>query len=198
MGSGITTLQLMSSQIDISKAMLKRRNMFDEGSGDFIRKAQRYELKTWLVNLLGRQDKMTMASAVENRVPFLDHNLVDLVRRLPTKYLVRISSNVNRNSKIILKRIAEKYFNKDFVYRQKMGFPIPVHQYFQGPSYNSWLMDEIVPNIKKRGVYNGNLITELKKNKAYNYGEKQSIIWKLATFEIWAKLFLDKQVPKSW
>jgi len=191
----LRTLRLMNADMDLTKAMQNRRGMFDEGAGDFIRKVQRYELKTWLVSLLGRQDKMTMASAVENRVPFMDHNLVDIVRRLPTKYLVKISHNANKNSKIILKKIAEKHFNKEFVYRRKMGFPIPVHQYFSGEPYNSWLMDEMVPDIKKRGIYNGNLIPDLLNNKLNIYGEKLSIIWKLVTFEIWAKLFLDKQIP---
>jgi asparagine synthase (glutamine-hydrolysing) len=190
------TLQLMIDDIDISQAMSKRRSLFDEGNGDFIRKVQRYELKTWLVNLLMRQDKMTMASAIENRVPFMDHNLVDIVRKLPTSHLVRISHNVNKNSKIILKRIALKYFDKDFVYRSKMGFPIPVHQFFTGEKFNSWLIGDMLPSIKNRGIFGHSIIPKLNLKTSLNHGEKLSIIWKLVTFEMWAKIFLDKHIPK--
>ena len=62
--------------------------LFHEGGGDHLSNCLKYEMQTYLVDLLVRQDKMTMAHGVENRVPFLDRRVVDFARTLPAEHLV--------------------------------------------------------------------------------------------------------------
>jgi len=187
------TLRQIKPDINFERTVLKRKEIFNSGSGDFVRKCQRYELKTWLVDLLMRQDKMTMANSIENRVPFLDHNIVDFCRRLPSAYLCKIGSNANKNTKIILKKIAEKHFGKAFTYRDKSGFELPLTDFYKNPEFNSWVHDLIIPGIKNRGIFNYNIITDLFKNTDKLNREKVHVIWSLISFETWAQLFLDNE-----
>src|SRR5579864_9105580 len=77
-------------------------------------------------HLLMRVDKLTMAHAVEARVPFLDHDIVDFAMRLPATYKLR-----DGVGKRILKKAAEPYLDHDIVYRKKQGFGAPMEEWFR-------------------------------------------------------------------
>ena len=73
---------------DLAPALARRTALFHEGGGDHLSNCLKYDMQTHLVDLLVRQDKMTMAHGVENRVPFLDRRVVDFARTLPAEHLV--------------------------------------------------------------------------------------------------------------
>jgi asparagine synthase (glutamine-hydrolysing) len=77
-------------------------------------------------HLLMRVDKLTMAHAVEARVPFLDHDVVDFAMRLPASYKLR-----DGIGKRILKKAAEPYLDRDVIYRTKQGFGAPMEEWFR-------------------------------------------------------------------
>ena len=77
--------------------------------------------------LLMRVDKMTMASSVEARVPFLDHDLVEFAFALPERAKVR-----DGEGKWLLKKAVEGLLPDDVIYRAKQGFGAPVAEWFQG------------------------------------------------------------------
>ena len=84
--------------------------------------------KTWLPDdLLLKADKMTMATSVEMRVPFLDHKIVEFSASLPPEYKI-----TNGEGKFILKKLMEKYLPKEIIYRKKMGFTVPTKRWFAG------------------------------------------------------------------
>src|SRR5262252_1734193 len=72
-------------------------------------------------HLLMRVDKLTMAHAVEARVPFLDHDVVEFATRIPSSYKLRDSVG-----KAVLKKAAEPYLDHDMIYRRKQGFGAPM------------------------------------------------------------------------
>ena len=82
------------------------------------------DLTNFLSPLLRRLDRMTMAASVECRVPFLDHRLIKKVVNLPLTYRLRKASD-----KWILKEIASRHLPREIVYRKKLGFPLPLHDY---------------------------------------------------------------------
>ena len=182
----------LKNDVDLSKAMTKRREIFDSGNGDIIKNAQRYELKTWLVDLLIRQDKMTMANSIENRVPFLDHNMVELCRKIPTRLLTKFGFNTQKNTKIILKHITAKYFGKKFTYRPKAGFQLPLMEFFKENFFNCWVKDSILPGIKRRGIFDSKIIEKMFEQDVLNEEEIQSL-WSMISFETWANMFLEKK-----
>ena len=159
--------------------------------GDFISRAQYYELKTWLVDLLLRQDNMTMAYSIENRVPFLDHNLVALARRLPIHCLVGRDPRFVRSTKVVLKKIAAKYFGGRFAYRRKNGFNIPLDDYFQTQQFQEWARDEIEPGVRQRGIFDpGKIDHYYNKGIKVTYEDTQAF-WRLVAFELWAQTILN-------
>ena len=82
------------------------------------------DVTNFLSPLLRRLDRMSMAASVECRTPFLDHQLVRMALNLPLKYRLR-----GQTDKWVLKAIAARYLPRDVVYRQKVGFPLPVKDY---------------------------------------------------------------------
>ena len=116
----------------LEAAVNRRRAIFEEGTGAHLDRCLKYEMQTYMVDLLVRQDKMTMAHSVENRVPYLDRNLVGFARALPARCLVSNSvlgaALPSRSTKVILKTLARRFFDDAFVYRQKSGFPLPLAQ----------------------------------------------------------------------
>ncbi len=83
--------------------------------------------KTYLVELLMKQDQMSMACSIESRVPFLDHTFVEFSTRIPDRLKIR-----GGTQKYILKKAVEDLLPRDIVYRKKMGFPTPL---------GNWLLD---------------------------------------------------------
>ena len=184
---------------DIESVLAQRKELFPT-QGDIIKRASAYDLKTYMVDLLNRQDKMTMAHSVENRVPFLDKNMVDLVASLPSELLVKKCSDIrhlnksNTYTKHILKELAVKRFNTDFVYRKKSGFPLPVKDLFLKTKMNELIQDQLLPGIKSRGIFDFDAISKIW-NKKENEFSKSDIknLWMFFAFETWAQTFIDSK-----
>lgn len=85
--------------------------------------------------LLMYGDKMTMATSVEMRVPFLDNDVVALAQKIPSHYKIK-----NGVHKYILKEVAKKYLPDEIIYRRKKGFDMPSLEWFQG-DLNSEIME---------------------------------------------------------
>jgi asparagine synthase (glutamine-hydrolysing) len=97
-------------------------------SADLLQKMTYLELKQRLAELLlMRVDKMTMATSVEARVPFLDHELVEFALALPPRMKVR-----NGVGKYLLKKSVERLLPHEIVYRRKQGFGAPMEEWFRG------------------------------------------------------------------
>lgn len=106
--------------------------------GDFLQFMLYLELKQRLPELLlMRVDKMTMATGVEARVPFLDHMLVETGLQIPMNLKYR-----NGQTKYLLKKIAEKYLPYECIYRTKVGFGAPTARWFsQGTYFKPYFKD---------------------------------------------------------
>lgn len=192
---GAAELRRARPGFDATGFMTKRRAVFDAGAGGFLRKAQRYDLKTWLVDLLAQQDKMTMAAAIENRVPFLDDRMVELARRLPPSVLVRLAPGAMRNTKRVLKRIAGRRFGSRFAYRPKLGFNTPIQDYFAAPAFRAWVREQVVPGADRRGVYARGAMGAMLDRAAGLTPAEVQVLWFMINFELWAQNFLDRRAP---
>lgn len=100
-----------------------------EQAGNPIERMLWLDNRTYLPDdLLVKMDIAAMHCGLEARSPLLDHELIEFCASLPVSMKVR-----GRTTKYLLKRLAEKYFPRDFVHRPKMGFGIPVAQWLRGP-----------------------------------------------------------------
>lgn len=95
---------------------------------DVLRKMY-IDLNFWLPNdILLKADKMSMANSVELRVPFLDKEVWNLSKRIPTKYMVK-----DNETKYIFRHVAEKVIPSEWAKRKKLGFPVP---------FGNWISEE--------------------------------------------------------
>src|SRR5919206_2346318 len=117
------------SSLRVVESYLKHIEQERPGA-DFLARMTYLELKLRLPELLlMRVDKITMATSVEARVPFLDHHLVEYALGVPRALKVE-----GRSGKHVLKRALEEVLPRDVLYRRKRGFGAPVEGWFRGPS----------------------------------------------------------------
>lgn len=146
-----------------------------------------WEQKTFLVDHnLNYTDKMGMAVGVEARVPFLDLELVEFSLSIPPELKMK-----GKETKYILKKVAERYLPMDVIYRPKTGFGAPVRK---------WITTDLQPMIEerlsherleKRGIFDSKKVWELiEANKAGKIDASYSI-WSLLAIESWLTQFVD-------
>ncbi|HLO60102.1 MAG TPA: asparagine synthase (glutamine-hydrolyzing) [Bacteroidales bacterium] len=188
----------LRNDFDFKSAIKNREALYKKLDGSLFDKQVKYEMMSYLPDLLIRQDKMSMAHSIENRVPFLDNEMVNFAFNTPSKYLlIRKSAEGYNNEKYMLKKIAARIFDNNFAFRNKMGFGIPVRQYFNNPDFNEYLNDKILPGIKTRGIFNYSVVSDwLKKPGNITYQQLESL-WIVVAFEIWASIYID-QPYENW
>ena len=109
---------------------------------DFINQMMYLELNHRLPELLlMRADKMSMASGVEARVPFLDYKIVEFMLQVPGCLKFK-----NGQTKYLLKKVAEKYLPKEVVYRKKIGFAAPIVRWFDKGKYFPAYFERLTQN----------------------------------------------------
>jgi asparagine synthase (glutamine-hydrolysing) len=146
------------------------------------------ELKLRLPELLlMRVDKITMATSVEARVPFLDHHLVEYAMSLPRALKVQGVSG-----KHILKRALEGILPSDLLYEKKRGFGAPVREWFR-ESLGTWFDDHLMNStMRRRGLLNydfiGRMLTE-HRNRTHDWGFH---LWTLLNLSLWYERWIDR------
>jgi asparagine synthase (glutamine-hydrolysing) len=164
--------------------------------------------KIHLVGLLHRVDTTTMAASVEARVPFVDHRLVEFAFTIPIKYKLKwINENSQKSSKLlmsdeisekydvpkyILKSSFEKILPKDILYREKMGFPVPLRNWFGG-TFNDYAKEILLSErAKKRNIYNSvNIEKILNSDNLSDHHHIAMQIWMLINLEIFIEKYFD-------
>lgn len=171
---------------NLAPALARRTSLFDEGTGDHLSNCLKYEMQTYLVDLLVRQDKMTMAHAVENRVPFLDRRVVEFARTLPAQHLIGSST------KMIVKDLARRTFGDVFVDRPKSAFNLPLSQYFRSQRFTALMEEQLLPGMKQRGVVSEPAVRELWR-RSLSAPALTEVFWIPVALELWAQQFVDRR-----
>jgi len=169
-----------------------RRFLYNKLTGSLFDRQVKYEILTYLPDLLIRQDKMSMAHSIENRVPFLDNEVVSGSFNIPERYLVlRKSSEGYNNEKYLLKRITASNFGQDFAFRKKMGFGIPLREFMMDKQLSDYLLDKVLPSIRQRELFNYRIVSKWFSNlTTLKYYEIEAL-WIIFSFEIWAAIYLS-------
>lgn len=143
------------------------------------------DIKSYLHELLMKQDQMSMATSVESRVPFLDHKLVEFTAKMADRMKLRGST-----TKYVLRESMKGVLPDKILSRSKMGFPVPIGSWFRGP-YKS-VIDEYVLSDRtlSRGIFAPEFVKSIVAR--HQAGEDHSErLWALLNFEIWLRQFFD-------
>lgn len=141
---------------------------------------------------LNYTDKMSMAAGVEVRVPLLDPDLVELAARLPIQYKQR-----GKEGKWIFKKAMEGILPNDIIYRPKTGFGAPIRAWIHGP-LKKLVRDTLSESsINKRKWFDHKAVAKLLNDDEIGKIDASYSIFALLCIEIWARIFLDKDVKKN-
>ena len=143
------------------------------------------DTKTYLHELLMKQDQMSMAASIESRVPFLDHPLVEFTARLPERLKLR-----GGTTKYILREAMRDVLPAEILTRGKMGFPVPVGAWLRGP-YRG-IVDELVlsPRALERGLFDPAAIRGIVARHAAGEDHSERL-WSLVNLEIWHRVVVE-------
>jgi asparagine synthase (glutamine-hydrolysing) len=141
------------------------------------------DLKVWLPdNLLLRGDHMTMAASIEERVPFLDHKLVEFAARVPERWFTE-----GFRPKALLKRALAPYLSAETLRRPKVGFKVPVGDWFRGP-LKSMVADLVLsPEALGRGYFNRRAMQQFVREHFDGVRDRHKQLWALLNFELWQR-----------
>jgi asparagine synthase (glutamine-hydrolysing) len=143
-------------------------------------------------DLLLLTDKMTMATSLECRVPLLDHDLVELASRIPTR--VKVAGG---ELKHLMKKSLEGVLPKEILHRSKRGFGAPMGAWLKGelfPLITSVLSRE---SIEARGYLRYEPIRRLIDGHRANRVDGTDRLLSLLNFELWCRIFLDRAAPED-
>ena len=141
-------------------------------------------LKTRLVSLLMKQDKMTMAASLEVRVPFLDHRIVELAATMEDNLKLR-----DGEGKYILKKVAESVLPGDIVRRRKMGFPVPLSMWFREREDCTKILCE--KRTSDRGLFDPKSVQRMIHAHRQGHHDYSYVLWLLLNLEHWIRIFVE-------
>ena len=153
----------------------------------FLDKTFRLDLSTLIIDdPVKRVDSMTMANGLETRVPFLDRDLVEFILSIPSY------KKIENEGKYYLKKVAEKYLDKELIYRDKFYFPVPPLKIIQGQFYNYIKSVLTSTACKERRLYNSEYLENILANPNENFTKLNgNTLWHLGLLERWLQLNVD-------
>ncbi|MDD5390741.1 MAG: amidotransferase 1, exosortase A system-associated [Gallionellaceae bacterium] len=156
-----------------------RRHHARNPAQDMVSQVQYLDMKTYMVgDILTKVDRASMAHALEVRVPFLDHKLMEWVSGLPVEFKLR-----GGEGKFMLKQALEPYLPHDIMYRRKMGFSIPLAEWFRGPLKEKLNRALTSQRMADTGLFDMSYLARMADEHARGARDYSSPLWSLLMFE---------------
>jgi asparagine synthase (glutamine-hydrolysing) len=159
---------------------------WERSHGDLLHRLLYADLNSYLIELLMKQDQMSMAASIESRVPFLDHELVEFTARIPAQYSIE-----GMAGKFILKQAVADLLPRSIIYRQKMGFPTPWEYWLAGPQLDDLECMLLEPRSTERGLILPEVVRRLFAEHRAKIRDHGNRIWRLLNLELWHRIMID-------
>ena len=194
-----------------SQVFTFNRRLHYDSPEEHIANSLYFEIKTFLAGLLIVGDKLSMAHGLEERVPFLDNDLVDFAQSIPIKFkLANLETikKLNENDakklrryqefdegKNVLRNAMNSLLSVEILKRRKQGFSAPDESWYRGEALE--YVKEILLN--KRAVYkhfiNPKFVENIVDEHASGKKNYRLLLWSFLCFEWWCKIYLDGKRP---
>jgi asparagine synthase (glutamine-hydrolysing) len=180
---------------------------------EYVNHSLHLEARTFLHGLFLVEDKLSMAHGLENRVPFLDNDLVEFAQRLPVRLklrdlneIVRINENEpgpkteryfekTRDGKLLLRRVMERHVPQDVTNQIKQGFSGPDSSWFRGDSIDYVRELLLSPDAAIYEYLDPAGVTPLVEDHLDGRANRRLLLWSLLSFEHWCRTFLKGAHP---
>jgi asparagine synthase (glutamine-hydrolysing) len=178
------------AQLVRANAAAPRSDHPADARAPFLNKALHLQFEHWLADdILTKQDKMSMAHGIEARVPFLDHELIEYVMRVPPR--LKVHRGV---TKVLLRKYAARLLPAAVTARRKMPFYVPLERHFREQSFQQMLADTLSDEaVRNRGLFRLEAIQKLR--RSLHAGEfvylKQA--FSLMMLELWFRMAVDRR-----
>lgn len=150
------------------------------------------DMKTYLVELLMKQDQMSMSASIESRVPFLDHHLVEFAAGLPADRKL-----AGFSTKRILRRAVGDVLPPKVLNRSKMGFPVPFGRWMRG-GWNDVARDVLLDvRARERDLMAPAEVERLLGDARAGVHGSGDVVWSLMNLELWYRTFIDGEGPQT-
>jgi asparagine synthase (glutamine-hydrolysing) len=180
---------------------------------EYVNHSLYLEAKTFLHGLFVVEDKLSMAHSLENRVPFMDNDLVDFAQQLPVGLklrdldeVVRLNENEpgdktqkyfqrTRDGKLILRNVMERYVPDTFTKQVKQGFSGPDANWFRGDSMDYVRRELLDPDAAIYEFLDPAGVRPLVEDHLEGRENRRLLLWSLMSFEHWCRTFLKGAHP---
>ena len=169
--------------IDVAKEVYQEYSEFSD-----INKMQAIDINYWLMkDILLKADRMTMASSLEGRVPFIDKEVFNVAKTLPIEYKV-----TKENTKVALREAAKKVIPTEAYKKKKLGFHVPIREWIKGEDVYSEIYETLNNEVANK-YFDTNVLNKMlwqhKNNKKDNYRK----IWTIFCFLKWYDIFFKEE-----
>ena len=153
---------------------------------DETTRMQRVDLQFWLVgDILLKTDKMSMAHSLESRVPFLDREVFRIASSIPTSQKAD-----EHQTKLALRKAAERAIPIDWAQKEKLGFPVPVASWLREEHYHDLVRDAFISETAARFFDTDELVRLLDEHRAGT--DRSRRIWIIYAFLVWYRVYFEE------
>jgi asparagine synthase (glutamine-hydrolysing) len=156
----------------------------------FLNRVLHLQFAHWLPeDILTKQDKMSMAHGIEVRVPFLDHELVEYVLRVPPSLKIHAGQ-----TKYLLRQYAKRLLPASVVSRKKMPFYVPIEQRFSMPVFQDLMEDTLSDRaVRLRGIFKPEAVAALRQRTRGGDFVYVKQVFSLIVLELWFRMAIDRR-----
>lgn len=159
---------------------------------DDVTKMQYIDIHFWLIgDILLKADKMSMANSLEVRVPFLDKEVFNLARTIPTKYKV-----TDKNTKVAMREAAHRYLPDMVAEKKKLGFPVPIRIWLREDKYYNIVKEAFTSKAAEKFFNVNEIMKFLDRHKAGKEDNSRKI-WTIYMFLVWYQEFFGNDEKKA-
>ncbi len=164
---------------------------WEEHRGTLLERMSYADVATHLVELLMKQDQMSMAASLESRVPYLDHQLVEQAMQIPGGQRMR-----RWQTKVVLREALRELVPPQVLTRSKMGFPVPFGSWVRGAF--RWALDEYVLSDRAldRKFFRPETINRIVDEHVKGTRAHTDRLWLLVNLELWHRMAIDGEEPE--
>jgi asparagine synthase (glutamine-hydrolysing) len=145
-----------------------------------------FDQRTYLQAILTMQDKMSMATSMELRVPILDNEMISLAQSIPGRMKLK-----RLQTKYLFKKAAARNIPKKIVYKKKIGFQIPLEDWLKDKTGLGRYLDQLIDTIDKVDGINKTKVEKMITEHKNGLENHENILWALINYVIWRQKFIS-------